>query len=74
MSYLKAKFEHVGSLRLAGLLADEGWLPICGDLDYLIIKGNHDDINRLTKAIWAHNGGAWCEVTQLTDDEADAYM
>ena len=73
--YLKVQFEGVGTQKLIDLLTNEEWevvgAPYAG---LLIVYSDVSLCKKLHDAIWKHNGGMWCYIEPISEDDADQYL
>lgn len=69
--WLKASFEAVSARKVAAALEKMG--AEAGD-EGVVVFWTSATPDEISQAIWALNGGCWCKVVEITEDEADNYF
>lgn len=74
MRWLKAVFEVVPVTIAFDSLEAQGFDPEGGSDEGVLVFYTDRNADDLRDAIWELNGGNWCEVTTITEEEADVFL
>lgn len=72
LRYVKVAFEGTSVPKMVKVFGDEA--EGCDVNEHCIILLTTQSNETIRDTVWKHNGGAWCDVTDISDIEADKYM
>lgn len=72
--FVKVAFEHVSLNRICDVLGDKYEFVGGDDSERVAIFYTDASTCSIQDDIWKLNGGAYCEIIVISEDDAEAYM